>query len=104
VSWSIDMIENPTVGPKFRPFSMNFLILNSVNCLALWTEFKVNTLDIKESDEHHLYLWFWDMSFLRWWDCFLFTLKTLLAFGILLKAPFITSNTFLDYSLILHKI
>jgi len=50
------MIENPTVGPKFRPFSMNFLILNSVNCLALWTEFKVNTLDIKESDEHHLYL------------------------------------------------
>jgi hypothetical protein len=53
VSWSTVTVDNPFTGPKFRH---NFHI-SLIDCLPLLNEFKVNnTLDIKESDEHCLYL------------------------------------------------
>jgi hypothetical protein len=65
VSWSIVMVENPIVGPNFRPFStysftiqLQYLhIISLVDCLALWNEFKVNrTRDIEEGDKYCHYL------------------------------------------------
>jgi len=51
-------MENGNVGLKFRPFSMyGFNIISLVDCLALWNEFEENnTLDIEDSNEHHLQL------------------------------------------------
>jgi hypothetical protein len=57
------MVENPVVGPKFRPFSSHsfmqllqyFHIINLVDFLAMWDEFKVNsTLYIEGSSERCL--------------------------------------------------
>jgi len=59
------MVENPIVGPKFKPFSRHsFTLTPSVfpcnkfgDCLALWNELKENnTLNIEESDKHCLHL------------------------------------------------
>jgi hypothetical protein len=36
VSWSIVMVENPIVGPKFRPFGI-FLRTVSRNCISIST-------------------------------------------------------------------
>jgi hypothetical protein len=45
------MVENPIIGPKFRPF------LSLVDCLALWNEFEVNNaIDTEKNAEHCLHL------------------------------------------------
>jgi hypothetical protein len=65
MSWSIVMVENPIVGPNFRPLSMHsfrkllqyFHMIILIYCLPLWEEFRVNSiLDIKESDARFLRL------------------------------------------------
>jgi hypothetical protein len=71
----------------------------------LWNEFKVNsTLDIKDSDEHCLHLWFRHASFPGSQGCWLFPSQTLsFAFLIILKAPcFISSNNFRQNLMLIH--
>jgi hypothetical protein len=66
--------------------------------VALWNEFKLNNnrIDIEESYEHFLHLWFQHLSFLGSWWCRLFPFQTLpFAFKIILKAPcFASSDSF----------
>jgi hypothetical protein len=54
VSWSIVMVEDPSLG---RSSPHYFHIVSLVDSFTLWNKFKVNNaLEIGESDEHYLHL------------------------------------------------
>jgi hypothetical protein len=74
--------------------------------LALYTKFKESsTLDVEESDEHFLHLWFRHAISVRSWVCHLFTSQTLLfALGIILKAPCFISSDFVLQKLLIDCI
>jgi hypothetical protein len=96
VSWSIAMVENPVVGPKFRPFSIHNISIfqhKKRGWLALWIEVKVNTFDIEGSDEHCLHLWFQHGSFRGSWGCRQCRLRHLLS-GSYESAMFYLSDKF----------
>jgi hypothetical protein len=55
MSWSIVMMENPVIGPKFRPFH----IISLVDCLALCNEF--TTHFILKKVMSHVFIFDFDM-------------------------------------------
>jgi hypothetical protein len=112
VSWSIVMVANPIVGPKFRPFLyaqlhmlQHFHVTGTVHCLTFWNELKVkNTLHIEESDDDYLHFQFQHASFLGSSECRLFPFQTLsFSFGMILKSPYFTSSDNFTQHLVLIR-